>query len=526
VGLLDELVAWAKEASSPPVLWLSGLAGTGKSTVARSFCERLHEDTLVASFFISRNSADRKAAKMIINSLIYQLGNRNQQIRSALVAIYRDERDIATRSLRQIIEQLVGKALEATNQASPAILTIDALDECDAENGREGGDLIPLLAFAIHRLSGRVKLFITSREEKSISGMFDDITAKHGQHGAIQLHRIEQHIVSSDIQKYFEARFKEIACRPLFEHLRNLRWPPEEVLVKLLERAGVLFVYAVAVMRFLDDTNYNPVKRLQEVLDQPRGSSSQSGPYDAVDALYLDIMKRAGMNASGKDDEGLCARIREISGTIVLLQDQLEPHALAALLERDLVEVGIDLRKLSAVVISEKPMDPIKVFHPSFPDFIRIRCLDERFRIGEGTHHRDLTAQCLRTMNRHLKQDICGLNDMALLNSEVSNLRARLDSHIPAELRYACRHWMTHLSHTSQVTENLIEELNKFCSKHILHWIETLSLLGVLADGLSSLPTALRRCEVSPRLGREIVTPYVINIGWTRGFSNGDFPAT
>jgi hypothetical protein len=156
VDLLNKLVAWAEDVTTPPVLWLSGLAGTGKSTVARSFCERLHEKTLVASFFISRNSADRKSAKMIIKSLIYQLGIRNPQIRSAFVKIFRDKRDIAKGSLRLMIQQLVEKALGAEKQETPIILAIDALDECDAESGREGGDLLPLLAFALQNLSGRV----------------------------------------------------------------------------------------------------------------------------------------------------------------------------------------------------------------------------------------------------------------------------------------------------------------------------------------------------------------------------------
>jgi hypothetical protein len=487
------------------VLWLSGLAGTGKSTVAKSFCERLYQDTLVASFFISRDSTERKVAKRIINSLVYQLGSRDQHMRSALIAIFREYEDIATTSLKQIIEQLVLGGLKATKRAAPIVLAIDALDECDAENGREGGDLLPLLAFAVRRLSGSVKLFITSREEQSITGMFTDITAKHGQHGTIQLHKIEQHIVSSDIRAYFEAHFKEISRWPAFEHLEKLRWPSEEALVELLKRAGVLFVYAVAVMRFLEDMNFNPEKRLRDLLDQPGGSSSQSKPYGEVDNLYLDMMKRAGINTSGDDEDELCSRIKEIAGAIVLLQDQLKPEALSRLLEKDCGEVKIDLQKLSAVLLSEKHSDSIKLFHPSFSDFIRLRCSDKRFKVDEDTHHGHLAAQCLKTMNRHLKKNICDLQDTSLLNSELSDLPALPDSHSPMELRYACRHWITHLGHGSQVTETLVRELNEFCSKHLLHWIEILSLIGILADGLSALSTALTWCEVCLILERNFI---------------------
>jgi hypothetical protein len=408
------------------------------------------------------------------------------------------------RPLKKMIDDLVLGALKATKQITPIILVIDALDECDKENGREGGDMLPLLAYTVHQFSGSVKLFITSREEQSISRMFDDITMKYRHHhDALRLHKIEQDIVQSDIRKYFETHFKRIADQP--ENSIELPWPSEDALDTLLKRAGVLFVYAVAVMRFLEDMNYDPAERLQEVLDQSGGLSSQSGPHGAVDNLYLDIMKKAGRDVDGNDDEGLCSRIRMISGAIVLLQDQLAPRALSSLLGMNPVLVNKDLQKLSAVLNSDNPMDPIEIFHPSFSDFIRIRCSDTRFRVDEGAHHAFLAVQCLKTMNRYLKRNICGLNDISLLNSEVSDLPARLDNHAPMELRYACQHWMAHLGHTSQVTKTLDGELNEFCSTHLLHWIEMLSLTSIIADGLSALPTALEWCEVRLRLDRDVI---------------------
>jgi hypothetical protein len=217
------------------------------------------------------------------------------------------------------------------------------------------------------------------------------------------------------------------------------------------------------------------------------------------------MLKRAGRDKNGKDDEGLCSRIQAISGAIVLLQDQLNPQALSCLLYMDPVLVKNDLRKLSAVLILENSTDPIKIFHPSFSDFVRIRCSNPRFRVDEGAHHGFLAIQCLKTMNSRLKRNICSLTDISLLNSEVSDLSSRLDSHAPTELRYACRHWTTHLGHASQVTKTLVEELNEFCSNHILHWIEMLSLIGRLADGLSALPTASKWCEVSWRLKIDVI---------------------
>ena len=54
--LLKYLVRWACfDDNAAPVCWLYGLAGTGKSTLARTLCKRIRaEDVTIASFFISQ----------------------------------------------------------------------------------------------------------------------------------------------------------------------------------------------------------------------------------------------------------------------------------------------------------------------------------------------------------------------------------------------------------------------------------------------------------------------------------------
>lgn len=51
---LDEIDLWTQDFSKPPVYWLNGLAGTGKSTIAQMIAERTFADgRLGASFFCS-----------------------------------------------------------------------------------------------------------------------------------------------------------------------------------------------------------------------------------------------------------------------------------------------------------------------------------------------------------------------------------------------------------------------------------------------------------------------------------------
>ena len=58
VALLDEIERWANDLNGPPIFWLNGIAGTGRSTIAHTVAKRcVAKGTLGASFFYSVNVA-------------------------------------------------------------------------------------------------------------------------------------------------------------------------------------------------------------------------------------------------------------------------------------------------------------------------------------------------------------------------------------------------------------------------------------------------------------------------------------
>ncbi|THZ39234.1 hypothetical protein D6C87_07266 [Aureobasidium pullulans] len=59
------------------IFWLSGMAGTGKSTIARTVAHEIQRrKCLVASFFFSRGSGDSESASFLFTSLAKQLATR------------------------------------------------------------------------------------------------------------------------------------------------------------------------------------------------------------------------------------------------------------------------------------------------------------------------------------------------------------------------------------------------------------------------------------------------------------------
>ena len=100
-------------------------------------------------------------------------------------------------------------------------------------------------------------------------------------------------------------------------------------------------------------------------------------------------------------------------------------------------------------------------------------------------------------MNQNLKHDICDIRDPSLTNADIEDLKERHDRFLPPELRYACEFWAVHLSQASRSDEELMKELEVFCNKHILHWVEALSLLEKVSASQRYLPGAIGWCKVS-----------------------------
>jgi len=94
-----------------------------------------------------------------------------------------------------------------------------------------------------------------------------------------------------------------------------------------------------------------------------------------------------------------------------------------------------------------------------------------------------------------LKRDICGIQNLFILNNEVDDLPSRITKCIPAHIQYACRHWAWHLTN-GLVSDRLLDLVKEFCSKYLLYWVEVCSLLGELRNALIALQDAKQFLDV------------------------------
>jgi hypothetical protein len=80
--IIDKIMTWVNDPSSPPIFWLHGLAGTGKSTIARTIGVNAKKaGYITASFFFSRvGSAGLRDAAYVFPTLAHQLAASHKDL--------------------------------------------------------------------------------------------------------------------------------------------------------------------------------------------------------------------------------------------------------------------------------------------------------------------------------------------------------------------------------------------------------------------------------------------------------------
>jgi hypothetical protein len=87
-------------------------------------------------------------------------------------------------------------------------------------------------------------------------------------------------------------------------------------------------------------------------------------------------------------------------------------------------------------------------------------------------------------MSIYLKQDICGLDVPGSLVSEVES--SLVEQCLPPEVQYACLYWVQHVQ-KGGVLLNDNARVHQFLQTHFLHWLETLSWMQRMSEGILAI---------------------------------------
>jgi len=480
-GVLWEIEHWLENEQEQSIFWLNGLAGTGKSTIAQTFAERMFADgKLGASFFCSRDFADRSNLQAIFPTLACQLAYQYPLFRSKLLQVLKAGPDVARESLCSQMEKLIVAPLKVAGIST--FIIIDALDECKDEEPASA--ILSILSRYINEIP-RVKFFITGRPEPRIRSGFRlkpllPITE------VLKLHEVKPKAVNSDIKLYFQTRLTDLAKERSDCDLGE-GWPSSSEIRILCKKAAGFFIYASTVVKFVMSKSRMPDEQLSLITSLPQSTSHEG--RSGIDILYTQVLKQA-VDDVDVDDEKFHLHFRTVVGAVLLVLNPLSVKVFSDLLR--VSGISTALRSLHSLLLIPTSKDaPIRIFHKSFPDFLtdQKRCTDQRFFVDPSAHHAEIFLSCLNLMVEKLKKNIYGLDDCTIL-SEVKDLPDRQKDHIGDALEYACCFWTKHLlgvSSRSSGVEKIQEAIDKFFPTCLLFWIEALILMGKLNISVHAL---------------------------------------
>jgi hypothetical protein len=476
VDLLAGIRTWMDDHSDRKVYWLSGAAGTGKTSVAQSVARTAKEAGITcATFFFSRTTNDRSNYASVIPTIAYQLA-KDVGFRAGVCAAVTADNDIHSRAVHSQAQKLLLEVLKplASNTPKCLLIVLDGLDECrEDDNQVHGGALLPVLLATLKSIPF-AKVFLTSRQEPSIERMFadDDIA---GDTRPLVLHRdIPKDTVQADIDMYVRDEFAKIR--------RNAKvkddFASESDVQTLVKRADGLFIYARTALEYIGGPRGSPDLRLAALMKSYSDSSREQ--HRRLDGLYTYILKTAlDVEPGEPHDVGL----RNVLVTLVLLEGELPCDSLASLAGVKEQKCAEFLQRMSAVLnYQHEAAEPVRLLHASFANFL---CDPSRhvkltsYGVNAVDDHLRLTERCLEILNSVLRYNICRLKDPSQFNAEVHDLNARLDQYISLVVRYASRFWIVHwLRHVRAAGAACLlpQGLEMFCNEHLLHWIEVLSL--------------------------------------------------
>ena len=453
---------WATGSVGPQnVLWVHGLAGAGKSTLATTVASYFRGMGRLGAFlFFDRAVAERSDPLTVIRTLAHQVGSLHPYVGKAIADAIDESPGICLSPLPdQFQELLVGplSCREVIDANIPIVFVLDALDECGNAKRRE--TLLEVLTEQSVKLPPTVRILITSRLDNDIS---DAIRSQPH----ILAHEIEitSKVNRDDVSSYLRHRLELVRRKNRRLPLAN-DWPGEYNIRKLIVRASGLFAWASTAMEFIN--GYDPRVRLGIIL---RGHAT-SGAQSALDALYTTALESSGL----WDDNDFVADFTAIIGLVLVARRPLSTASIDALLRlpRSCLHM---VSQLGCVL--QQPV--VRALHPSFADFLlnRSRCGRDVWFFDPSVHNRTLAIRCLDHLAEVLKKNMCELiiwEDM-------------VDGTLPEDVSYACDFWIDHIcAIDDDDTMYVTERLHDFLLNHLLHWFEAMSILRRSRDAISML---------------------------------------
>ncbi|KAK7034967.1 WD40 repeat-like protein [Favolaschia claudopus] len=474
--ILTEIVEWLSSgADARNIMWLYGVAGSGKSTIANTvshYFRNLHR--LGAFVFFDRDNPSNSHVRGVVHHIAHRIAESDIHVRKALCDALSADATLVDADYRTQFQKLLLDPLAAANPyiCGPIVIIVDALDECLDSASRKA--LLSLTAGDMAKLPAAFRILITSRPDSDI----------------VHALQLKSHVtprqldITTDDTKQDVLSYLRHCMQDLREEwtITEAGWPGEQNIQLLATYAEGLFIWAAAAYRFL--RAFDPRNRLKQLL------KTGEAIHNDLDQLYRVTLEHAG----DWTDANFSSAALSVLALVVLSREALTDETMGLILgfEQEELKVAEVLQSL-ACVLQWGSGTPVCTLHASFSDYLMDpkRSGTEQWFIDINLQSQFLSIRCFRVLSSKLQFNICNIETSHLLNSDVSDLAGRVRQHIPDGLKYVACYWAHHLRAAAS-SPALLDGLTKFALHHFLYWLEVLSLLGHVNGAHEALETAQR----------------------------------
>ncbi|KAL2193352.1 WD domain-containing protein, partial [Corynascus similis CBS 632.67] len=340
----------------------------------------------------------------------------------------------------------------------PTCLIIDALDECI-----DGLDLLLGLIVQASSIYTNVKWIVSSRNWPIIEKKLDATTRN------VRLSlELNEESVSAAVTAYIHFKVDCLAKENGYDI------DTRDVVKRYLStNAHGTFLWAALVCQELANIAGWEVEELLESF--PPG----------LDTLYRRMIDQIQSSRHAK-------LVRRILATIAVVYRPITLEELPTLVDTPCRASGHD-KALAEIIglcgsfltLRERT---ISFVHQSAKDFLLTETRDQIFPSGIEDVHRSIFSRSLRIIQQTLRRDIYGFGAPGFPINKV----IRPDPDPLAVVQYSCVYWVKHLRDCDprkNANKDLCNggSIDIFLREQCLHWLEALSLLGFIPEGITSM---------------------------------------
>lgn len=421
------------------VLWLTGMVGAGKSTLAAKTIDHIQKSMPCLFHFFVASQPGTTSVTFCLRAIAFQLAAAYPEFAQRLVRLNEDTKLLATTQKFQVIWETVFENIAfKMDFGSPQCWVLDGLDEADAPHE---------LVLSLLKMQSRtpIKLLFLSRPDNELTSL------TRLNRDSATMDPISPHDTLGDIQLFIKDKIPTV--------LQGDGTLTELIVDKVAKRAAGSFLWT----RLALDSwkSWYSLEDFEKALDDVP---------DVLQDIYGQMLNE--VNAQPPRPRAIGLRIlswavyssRPI--TLSELADAVKPEF------GDLVNVRETALQACGQFI-RIDQDTISLAHGTVRQYLLQTS-------AEITTARDYPAIiCLKYLSRRTwRQSLARTSKARRLSSDPDRPGPSQDE-FPF-LKYAITFWAYHVGNSSSDTLTIVDELRRFCDKYISLWIQAVAALGDL----------------------------------------------